>query len=232
MATTQMEPTGARRAFPCWDEPAIKAIFEIRLTVPQNLVALSNMLPVKETSIYFYNLFHFFSILILHFSHSGRWMDNHRIRTNSNHVYLFSSFYCRRIRIWYEKFASCFLLPIFLSWSLIFFSLLQWKITPKKELELEFTLHWRRRKPENLLWELQVSLLSLYYSFFDVIFHQLRLWAILSIILEFPIHCPRWIWLPFLTLLRELWSKTIFPFFCWLFLLGIGDWWLTEKLHC
>ena len=38
-----LQPTGARRAFPCWDEPAIRATFDITLIVPKDRVALSNM---------------------------------------------------------------------------------------------------------------------------------------------------------------------------------------------
>ena len=37
------QATDARRAFPCWDEPAIKATFDIQLIVPKTGVALSNM---------------------------------------------------------------------------------------------------------------------------------------------------------------------------------------------
>lgn len=40
----------ARRAFPCWDEPALKATYTIRLTVPSDMQALSNMLPATETA--------------------------------------------------------------------------------------------------------------------------------------------------------------------------------------
>uniref|UniRef100_A0A8C4QVC2 Aminopeptidase n=1 Tax=Eptatretus burgeri TaxID=7764 RepID=A0A8C4QVC2_EPTBU len=38
-----VQATDARRAFPCWDEPALKATFDVTLVVPRDLVALSNM---------------------------------------------------------------------------------------------------------------------------------------------------------------------------------------------
>ncbi len=43
IATTQMEATDARRAFPCWDEPDAKAVFAITLVVEAGLMAVSNM---------------------------------------------------------------------------------------------------------------------------------------------------------------------------------------------
>jgi puromycin-sensitive aminopeptidase len=41
-ATTQFEATDARRAFPCWDEPALKAVYKVTLVIDENLTAVSN----------------------------------------------------------------------------------------------------------------------------------------------------------------------------------------------
>jgi len=42
IATTQFQSTDARRAFPCWDEPAFKAVFETSLICDPDLLAVSN----------------------------------------------------------------------------------------------------------------------------------------------------------------------------------------------
>ncbi len=49
IATTQFENTDARRAFPCWDEPAFKATYQVNLTVPSHLAAYSNS-PVSSNT--------------------------------------------------------------------------------------------------------------------------------------------------------------------------------------
>ena len=49
LATTQFEATDARRAFPCWDEPAKKAIFEVTLVFADEYQAVSNTPAVEET---------------------------------------------------------------------------------------------------------------------------------------------------------------------------------------
>ncbi|KAH7342157.1 peptidase family M1-domain-containing protein [Rhizoctonia solani] len=45
---TQFEPTAARNAFPCWDEPALKATYSITMISREDTVSLSNMPVVSE----------------------------------------------------------------------------------------------------------------------------------------------------------------------------------------
>ncbi len=51
IATTQFENTDARRAFPCWDEPAFKATYQVNLTVPSHLAAYSNSPVTSDTDL-------------------------------------------------------------------------------------------------------------------------------------------------------------------------------------
>ncbi len=51
MAATQFAAIDARRAFPCFDEPEQKAIFNLTLIVPEDRTAISNMPMRKEFSL-------------------------------------------------------------------------------------------------------------------------------------------------------------------------------------
>lgn len=59
MASTQFQPTDARRVFPCFDEPALKAKFQVHIARTRNMTTLSNM-PKSANSIPAY-------VYLLHF---------------------------------------------------------------------------------------------------------------------------------------------------------------------
>ncbi|XP_067104988.1 aminopeptidase N-like [Osmerus mordax] len=51
VATTQMQPTDARKAFPCFDEPAMKAIFHMTIIHAHGTVALANAMNYEPINV-------------------------------------------------------------------------------------------------------------------------------------------------------------------------------------
>src|SRR6056300_1752715 len=51
LATTQFEPTSARNAFPCWDEPEYKAVFSMTLISDKKYLRISNEKVLEENEL-------------------------------------------------------------------------------------------------------------------------------------------------------------------------------------
>ena len=51
LLSTQFDPTATRRIFPCWDEPAFRAVFRLTVTVPAAWVTVFNM-PIASRSVH------------------------------------------------------------------------------------------------------------------------------------------------------------------------------------
>jgi aminopeptidase N len=49
LLSTMFQATDARRMFPCWDEPAFRAVFKLTVTVPANWAVYSNMPQASRT---------------------------------------------------------------------------------------------------------------------------------------------------------------------------------------
>ena len=50
IATSQMQATNCRRAFPCFDEPDFKAVFDVTLIIEPHLMAISNGPEIERTT--------------------------------------------------------------------------------------------------------------------------------------------------------------------------------------
>jgi aminopeptidase 2 len=51
IGSTHMEPTDARKVFPCWDEPALKATFTVTLVAEKHMTCLGNMDVASEVEV-------------------------------------------------------------------------------------------------------------------------------------------------------------------------------------
>lgn len=61
-AFTQFQSIGARRAFPCFDEPGFKAAFDISITSPGNYKVISNTIEISTTKVDEKHISHHFAL--------------------------------------------------------------------------------------------------------------------------------------------------------------------------
>lgn len=70
LAITQFEPSDARRAFPCMDEPALKARFQLEMIRHKNFTSSLFNTPIQNTTQYLeYLTVHFITLKATKFSY-------------------------------------------------------------------------------------------------------------------------------------------------------------------
>lgn len=57
-----MEPTDARKTFPCFDEPQLKAVFNVKLARKSYMKSLSNMPIINKQNMYVFLLIYSYCI--------------------------------------------------------------------------------------------------------------------------------------------------------------------------
>lgn len=92
---SQLQRIGARRVFPCFDEPAYKSRFDVTIVRRENMTSISNTELLESEDRYFQINYNTSDLIFRDIDDphlQGRWVDCWRVCHNPVHVLLPSSF--------------------------------------------------------------------------------------------------------------------------------------------